>query len=72
MNIRLRYETIVSVSLVLVILAGLGCNHRVRYERQQTAIEKIKDLGGTVEIDKEKPESEALTVNLMDCKVSDA
>jgi len=41
MNRHLRNEIIVIVSIVLVILTGLGCNHRLRYEQQQAAIEKV-------------------------------
>ncbi len=32
MNGRLRNEIIAIVSIVLVILSGPGCNHRLRYE----------------------------------------
>jgi len=71
MNIRLRNVIIVIVSIVLVILSGPGCNHRVQYERQQAAIAKVKKLGGSVEIDKENPESPVLTVSLMDSRVND-
>jgi hypothetical protein len=72
MNRHFRNEIIVIVSIVLVILNGPGCSHRLRYERQQAAIAKVKKLGGSVQIDKENPESPALTVSLMDRKVSDA
>ena len=72
MNRRLRNEIIVIVSIVLVILSGPGCSHRARYEKQQAAIAKVEKLGGSVQIDKENPESPALTVCLMDTKVSDA
>jgi len=68
----MRNEIIVIVSIVLVILSGLRCNHRLPYERQQAAIAKVEKLGGSVQIDKENPQSPALTVSLMDCKVSDA
>jgi len=44
MHIRLRYKIIVTVSIVFVILSGPGCNHQVQYERQQTAIAKVKKL----------------------------
>ena len=40
-------------------------------DRRQAAIKKVKELDGTVEIDKEKPESATLKLSLMDCKVSD-
>lgn len=43
MNMRFRNETIVIVSLVLVILGGPGCKHKVRKERQQTAIAKVRE-----------------------------
>jgi len=41
MHRRLRNEIIVIVSIVLVILSGLGCNHQVRYEQQEAAFEKV-------------------------------
>ena len=44
-----------SVSILFDSFLGVGCNHQVRNERQQIRIEKVKELGGTVEIDKEKP-----------------
>lgn len=57
---------------MLVILSSTGCNRRLEYERRQAAMEKVKELGGTVEIDEEKPERATLTVSLMDCNVGDA
>ena len=72
MNRRLRNEIIVIISIVLVILSGPGCNQEVRYEQQQAVIAKVEKLGGSVQINKENPESSALTVSLMNSKVSDA
>jgi hypothetical protein len=43
MNMRFRTEAIVIVSLVLLNLAGLGCRHQVRKERQQIAIAKVRE-----------------------------
>ena len=56
----LNNEIIFIVLIVLLIFSSMGCS------RRQAAIEKVEKLGGTVEIDKEKPESEAMTVSLMD------
>jgi hypothetical protein len=62
---RYLNNEIIIVSIVLVIFSSTGCN------RRQAAIEKVKELGGTVEIVNEKPKSAVMTVSLMGCKVSD-
>jgi len=41
MNRRLLNEIIVIDLIVLVILSGPGCGHRLRYEQQQAAIAKV-------------------------------
>ena len=63
---RLNNEIVIIGLIVLVSLSVQGC------DRRQAAIAKVKKLGGTVEIDKEQPESVALTISLMDCDVKDS
>jgi len=65
MNKRFGKEIVIVGLIVLVSLGVQGC------DRRQAAIEKIEELGGMVEIDKEKSESAVMAVSLMDCNISD-